>query len=114
MSYERASGRQRKGMEIGDKSMKAGLGWLCVALVGSLSVAGCGSSNSSAVTITITPPSATVLLGTSVQFIPSVAGSSNALTWSVNGIANGNATVGTISANGLHTAPVVRPVSPSG
>lgn len=94
--------------------MKARLGWLCVALVLSLSVAGCGSNNSSAVTIAITPPSAIVLLGTSVQFIPSVAGSSNALTWSVNGIPNGNATVGTISATGLYTAPVVRPVSASG
>src|SRR5436853_195085 len=114
MSYQRASSRQRKGIEIGDKSMKARLGWLCVALVLSLSVAGCGSNNSSAVTIAITPPSAIVLLGTSVQFIPSVAGSSNALTWSVNGIPNGNATVGTISATGLYTAPVVRPVSASG
>src|SRR5437879_1688113 len=114
MSYQRASNRGRKGLEIGDKSMKAWLGWLCVALVISLALAGCGSSNSSAVTISITPPSATVLLGTSVQFIPSVAGSNNALTWSVNGFANGNATVGTISPTGLYTAPVMRPVSASG
>src|SRR5438309_7138270 len=114
MSYQRASNRGRKGLEIGDKSMKAWVGWLCVALVISLALAGCGSSNSSAVTISITPPSATVLLGTSVQFIPSVAGSNNALTWSVNGFANGNATVGTISPTGLYTAPVMRPVSASG
>ena len=115
MSYQRASNRGRKGLEIGDQNMKAWLGWFCVALVISLALAGCGSSNSSVVTISITPPSATVLVGTSVQFIPNVAGSTNALTWSVNGIANGDATtVGTISPTGLYTAPGMRPGSASG
>jgi DNA-binding beta-propeller fold protein YncE len=101
-------------MEIGDKSMKAWLGWLCVALVISLAGAGCKSSNSTSVTIAISPSSATILLGTSLQFIPSVIGSSNAVTWSVNGVANGNATFGTISSTGLYTAPAIRPVSASG
>jgi DNA-binding beta-propeller fold protein YncE len=32
----------------------------------------------------------------------------------VNGIANGNATVGTISSTGLYTAPITRPISASG
>ena len=94
--------------------MKACWGWLCATLVVSSLLAGCGSKNSSNVTIAISPTSATVLLGTSVQFIPSVTGSSNAVTWSVNGVANGNATVGTISSAGLYTAPVTRPVSASG
>lgn len=85
--------------------MKAWFAWLGVALVGSLVLAGCGSNNSSTVTIAITPTSATVLLGTSLQFIPSVTGSSNAVTWSVNGAVNGNATFGTISSTGLYTAP---------
>ena len=94
--------------------MKAWSGWLCAALIMCLVLAGCGSSNSSNVTITISPSSATVLLGTSAQFISNVTGSSNAITWSVNGIANGDATVGTISSTGLYTAPVTRPIAASG
>ena len=90
--------------------MKARLAWLCLPLVTGLAVAGCGSNNSSSATITISPTSATVLLGTSLQFIPSVTGSSNAITWSV---ANGNAAFGTISSTGLYTAPATRPVPAS-
>src|SRR5438309_194299 len=100
-------------MQIGDKGMKARLAWLCLALVIGLALAGCGSNNSSSATITISPTSATVLLGTSLQFIPSVTGSSNAITWSVNGVANGNATFGIISSTGLYTAPATRPVPAS-
>jgi DNA-binding beta-propeller fold protein YncE len=94
--------------------MKACWGWLCVTFVVTFLLVGCGSSNSSNVTIALSPTSATVLLGTSLQFIPNVTGSSNAITWSVNGIANGDATVGTISSGGLYTAPATRPVSASG
>src|SRR5690348_8936639 len=107
-------GRGVRVTEIGDESMKACWGRLCVTFVVIFLLAGCGSSNNSNVTLTITPTSATVLLGTSVQFIPTVTGSSNAVTWSVNGIANGDATVGTISSAGLYTAPVTRPISASG
>src|SRR5579862_9729475 len=93
--------------------MKAWLAWPCLALISSLALVGCGSS-STAATISITPTSATVLLNTSIQFIPSETGSSNAIQWSVNGIANGNATVGTISAAGLYTAPGTVPASATG
>ena len=93
--------------------MKAWLAWPCLALITSMALAGCGSS-STAAAITITPTSATVLLNTSIQFIPSETGSSNAIQWSVNGIANGNATVGTISAAGLYTAPGTVPASATG
>ncbi len=93
--------------------MKVRLAWLCLPLVIGLAVAGCGSSNSSNISVAISPSAATVLLGTSVQFIPSVSGSNNAITWSVNGVANGNATVGTISSTGLYTAPITRPVPAS-
>lgn len=92
--------------------MNARWGSLCL-LVAALAAIGCGSSNSSNATLTISPTSATVLLGTSLQFVPNEAGSSNAITWSVNGVANGNATVGTISSTGLYTAPATRPVQAS-
>jgi len=73
--------------------MNVRLASICATLVIGLLLAGCSSNNSTAVTLAITPTGATVLLGTSVQFIPSVAGSSNAVQWSVNGVVGGNATV---------------------
>jgi hypothetical protein len=93
--------------------MKARLGSFCLALVIGLVMAGC-KSNSSTVTIAVSPTSATVLLGTSFRFTASAAGSNNAVQWSVNGIPNGNAKWGTIDSTGLYTAPVIRPVVPSG
>ncbi|MGB9418585.1 MAG: hypothetical protein WCB58_19895 [Acidobacteriaceae bacterium] len=52
----------------------------------------------------------TVTLGTSSQYVAAVAGSTNtAVTWSVNGVAGGNTTVGSISATGLYSAPSTEP-----
>jgi uncharacterized protein (DUF1800 family) len=63
-----------------------------------------------AVTIAVSPASATVRLTAGQRFTSSVSGSSNtSATWSVNGIAGGNATVGTISSLGQYTAPAVMP-----
>lgn len=93
--------------------MKARLGLLCLPLVIGVVVAGCGSNNSSSVTVAVSPTSATVLLGTSFRFVATPTGSSNAVQWSVNGVANGNATVGTIDSTGLYTAPATRPVAAS-
>lgn len=64
--------------------------------------------------IAISPASAALLTGQTQQFIasgyrvtraPRQGGA--AVVWSVNGIAGGNSTVGTISASGLYTAPAV-------
>jgi len=92
--------------------MKARLALFCLALVIGLVMAGCKSSPSTT-TIAVSPTSATVLLGTSFQFLSSASGSNNAVQWSVNGVPNGNATVGTISSTGLYTAPASRPVQAS-
>jgi sugar lactone lactonase YvrE len=63
-----------------------------------------------AVSVSIAPTSATVSAGLSAQFTATVTGATNtAVTWQVNGIANGNATFGTISASGLYTAPSAVP-----
>jgi serine protease len=60
----------------------------------------------SSVSISVTPPSASVQAGMTQTFAASVTGSSNAsVTWSVNNVAGGNTTVGTISASGMYTAP---------
>jgi hypothetical protein len=62
------------------------------------------------ISVMIAPPAATVRLGTTMQFPHAI---SNALdttvNWSVNGIAGGNSTVGTISAQGIYAPPSVLP-----
>jgi DNA-binding beta-propeller fold protein YncE len=69
-------------------------------------VSGCHSAAN--VAITMTPASATVLVGATAQF---TATSSNgaAVNWSVNGVANGNTSLGTVSSSGLYTAPLSVP-----
>src|SRR5690242_6569533 len=58
------------------------------------------------VTVSISPPGATVAPGGSVQFTATVTGTTNtAVSWSAGGIEGGNGTVGTISASGAYTAP---------
>lgn len=65
-----------------------------------------------AVTVAVSPATATVTAGTSRAFTASVTGSGNtAVTWTVNDVAGGNATVGTLSASGLYTAPASAPIS---
>src|ERR1700746_997133 len=62
------------------------------------------------VSVTISPISATVAAGGTQQFSAMVQNTSNtAVTWQVNGVTGGNATVGTISSLGLYTAPGVVP-----
>jgi hypothetical protein len=57
-------------------------------------------------TITISPSAANVAAGTTEQFTAAVPGLPNApVTWSVDQVVGGNASVGTISATGLYTAP---------
>ena len=62
------------------------------------------------VTVSVAPASAGVPISTTKQFSATVSGSANAsVTWSINGAIGGNATVGTISAAGLYTAPAAIP-----
>src|SRR3989441_8521383 len=76
-------------------------------------LAGCAGSTSSPpaqVSITILPASASVAVGQTQQFTASVSGTSNTgVTWAVNGTIGGSSTVGTISSNGLYTAPNTPP-----
>jgi YD repeat-containing protein len=57
--------------------------------------------------VRITPASPIVMINAAVQFSAVVTPlpADQSVTWSVNGISGGNATVGTISASGLYTAP---------
>lgn len=64
-------------------------------------------------TVSVAPATVSVQAGASQAFAATVTGNANtAVTWTVNGSTGGSATVGTISAAGLYTAPAVVP-SPS-
>src|ERR1700722_5254840 len=70
--------------------------------------AGTGSAT---VSVALTGPS-TVTLGGQSQYAATVTGSSDAsVTWSVNGVAGGNASVGSISSQGMYLAPTRAPQS---
>ena len=58
------------------------------------------------VTVSISLTSASISTGSTKQFAATVTGTTNiGVQWSVDGIAGGNSTVGTISTGGLYTAP---------
>ncbi len=63
------------------------------------------------VSVLVIPATAQVHVGATFNFRTAVdgAGTLTAVKWTVNGIPNGNATVGTISAGGAYTAPLTIP-----
>ncbi|MGA8506055.1 MAG: hypothetical protein WB762_10655 [Candidatus Sulfotelmatobacter sp.] len=63
-------------------------------------------SPASAVSVSLNQTSVSIAVSTTVQFTATVENATNtAVTWSVDGAAGGNSSVGTISASGLYTAP---------
>jgi hypothetical protein len=85
-------------------------------LIPFLILAGCGSGSSSQInnpTIVLNAPtSSAVAAGTTLQLQATVSGSSNTtVLWFVNGVSGGNSTLGTISPNGLYTAPDLPPAN---
>ena len=66
------------------------------------------------IVIAVSPLNVTVNLAQTQQFTATVSGTSNtAVSWTVNGVVGGSATIGTISAAGLYTAPAVLPIPPT-
>ncbi|MFZ0304485.1 MAG: hypothetical protein WAL75_17470 [Terracidiphilus sp.] len=62
--------------------------------------------------ISVNPTSASVAIGTTLQFVATLNGIANAnVVWSVGGVLGGNAALGTISATGDYSAPAVVPNS---
>lgn len=63
-----------------------------------------------AIGVSITPTLTTLAPSATQQYAAAVTGSGNtAVTFTVNGVSGGNASVGTISASGLYTAPATTP-----
>ncbi len=82
------------------------LAWLgCSALGG-----GSGSGQTSSHGVTVSSSASMLRAGDTLQFTAKVTATmSQSVTWSVNGVAGGNATVGKISGSGLYTAPAALP-----
>jgi hypothetical protein len=58
------------------------------------------------VTVVVSPATATVQIGQAQTFAATVANTANtAVTWSVDGVVGGSATLGTVSGAGVYTAP---------
>src|SRR5215469_17962044 len=80
------------------------------------SLLGCGGVVSSGppppppISVSVSPTSATVLLGATQAFAATLTNTTDtAVTWSVNGTPGGYAAAGTIDANGIYTAPANLP-----
>ena len=83
-----------------------------IALAVASTLASCGgvsnstTGQSSNVTVSLNQSSMNVAVGATAQFTATVQNTTNtAVSWSVDGVAGGNSTTGTISASGLYTAP---------
>ncbi len=62
------------------------------------------------ITVSLTPPSGSILLGNSQTFSAQVTNATDTtVVWSVNGVPGGVATTGTITTGGVYTAPIDLP-----
>ncbi len=72
-----------------------------------------GTTPPAQISVSVTPTAANVRAGAGQPFAASVTGTTNqSVTWSVNGVVGGNATVGFITDTGVYTAPAV-PTNPN-
>lgn len=71
-----------------------------------------GAAIQNGVTVTVSPSSASVRAGRAQTFTATVSGAPNTVTWSVNDIAGGDASVGVIDSSGQYVAPSVVPSPP--
>src|SRR5207249_1955095 len=79
---------------------------------GTISSAGLNAQvvNSTAISVQVSPATATIRAGSPQSFGATVTGSTNqGVTWSVNGVAGGSAATGMITAQGMYTAPATLP-----
>lgn len=93
---------------------------VALLLAAGVSFAGCGGGGAASgppppppppsIIVRVTPAAGTVLLGNTQAFSAEVSNTTNTnVTWSVNGVPNGNLTFGVISAAGIYTAPADLP-----
>jgi hypothetical protein len=86
----------------------------CIAAIEMPGCAGITSTSPSVVTVVLQPTQISLSLGQPQQFQATVTGTSNkSVTWFAGGVAGGTASAGTISPNGLYTAPNAMPSPPT-
>ncbi|HEX2714582.1 MAG TPA: IPT/TIG domain-containing protein [Candidatus Acidoferrales bacterium] len=92
--------------------------WILSILSGATLLAGCANSASnnpqppppSSISVVVSPATANIRAGDSYTFSVAVSGTTNAaVSWSVNGVNGGSATVGTIDSTGKYIAPATLP-----
>lgn len=82
--------------------------WISLVVCAAVFTFGCGGGSMRQVSsITVSPQSAFVGASLVAPFTATVTGGSSGAVWSVNGMAGGNSTVGTIDSSGNYTAPAV-------
>lgn len=70
------------------------------------------AKGAAAVRVTVSPSTANVKVGETLQLTAQVSGTTNRkVTWSVNDIVGGNSQVGTVSSSGLYKAPAAAPMN---
>jgi uncharacterized protein (DUF1800 family) len=75
---------------------------------------GSGATATPALSVSVVPANISLLAGATQQFQATVSGNADqSVTWTVNNTAGGDATVGTIDASGLYTAPAAVPAGGS-
>lgn len=83
---------------------------VCVGCIAHQPGSGGGGGSNGPTVVTVSPTSASVSGAATLQFTATVTPIPNQnVTWNVNGVQGGNATVGTILATGVYTAPVPPP-----
>ncbi len=93
-----------------DTCIRGGLAALILALAGLASA--CHSNSGTTVMVQVSPLSQTVALQGTAQFFAGVTGATDTtVTWQVDGVTGGNSVCGTISTNGLYTAPSALPAT---
>ena len=98
-------------------------GWCAAIGAALLTAASCGGSDKNpgpgpspagVTQVTVSPTSASVDIGSTMQFTATVAGSATVdktVTWAVEHVSGGNAASGTVSASGLYTTPFPAPTT---
>jgi hypothetical protein len=95
--------------------------WVLLLVAAGIFPLGCAGSISPqppppppTVQVSVKPTSGSVLLGNTQLFAATVTGTTDTgFSWSVNGVAGGNAATGTIAPDGTYTAPGILPTSPA-
>ncbi len=101
--------------------MRRGILWATIAGTAILSFRAWGcvpvkllTESAESASVSIAPKLDVVPAGQSLQFVASVFRSTNtAVEWSVNGVPGGNSAVGTITVDGIYSAPATIPAPPA-